>query len=332
VSRNINHCPGLLVTLAAVTFACGMASGQVLPKNKPIVTEVVPVAPAVTVSTQPVVPVVGETAQPLQATRAADMGLWFSGMANNGLTIADLANNSAFTNAGFRVSDQIVSINGQPVRTEAQFVQAVTSPTLGTQPVQTLVVRNGQQHTLTLSPTAVTQGIVTHDPLYQYGLVVDDSHPDHIVVRRVYPRTAAYYAGLREGDVITTFGGQRVTSISAFSQALNQANTAAIPMQITRSGITRDMRLEPVVVDSSVRTALKPNFDASTSGVIETRVQTPVPVPTVGGTVVTAPAPVLPVSPPITSVPAIAPPVVTPVPTPAPVVVPAVPTAPIVVP
>src|SRR5205814_6317045 len=75
-----------------------------------------------------------ETRQNIQATRAADMGVWFNGRANNGLVISDLANNGAFATAGFRAGDRIVSINGQPVSTENQFVQTLSGPNLGTQP------------------------------------------------------------------------------------------------------------------------------------------------------------------------------------------------------
>lgn len=280
------HTIRLLIVVAPVAIACS-ASAQVLPKNKTVVTEVPPAAvvtppavvapaapapaptvvapastvttpaPAVTITAPPAVAV--PVAQPLQVTRAADLGLWFSGMANDGLTISDLADTSIFTNAGFRVSDRILSINGQPIRTEAQFVEYMTSPTLGTPPVQVLIVRNGQEHLLTLSPAVINQGIVAHDPLYRYGLVIDDANPNQIVVQRVYPRTPAYYAGLRQGDVITTFGGQRVTSLSAFRQGLAQANVA-VPVQITRSGQLRDIRLEPVV-NQSVHTALRPTIE-----------------------------------------------------------------------
>lgn len=355
-----------LFAFVPVAIACSMAGAQILPKNRPIVEDVTPITPAapiapvvttapvvtatpavpaVTVAPRPGVAVVEPpVAQNIQATRAADLGLWFSGMANNGLTIADLANNSIFTNAGFRVSDQIISINGQPIRTEAQFVETLTSPVVGTQPVQILIVRNGQQHALTLSPSAINQGIVTHDPLYQYGLAIDDSNPNQIIVQRVYPRTPAYYAGLRPGDVITTFGGQRVTSLNAFTQGLSQANVA-IPMQITRSGQTRDLQLAPIAtVGSSVRTALRPNIEAGAASttVIEPRVQTtvtPLPAAVPGSTVITTPSSALPPALPSISTTPASPVITTPVPappvvtsTPPAVVVPAIPAAPLVVP
>src|SRR5689334_20335268 len=148
-----------------------------------------------------------ETRQNIQATRAADMGVWLNN-ANNGLVVSNLANNGAFATAGFRPGDQLVSINGQPIRTEEQFVQTLTGPNLGTQPVNFVVLRNGAQQTLTLQPTALTQGIVAADPFYPYGMIINSQNPNQIVVDRVFPRTAAYYAGLQQGDIITGLGGQ----------------------------------------------------------------------------------------------------------------------------
>jgi type II secretory pathway component PulC len=204
-----------------------------------------------------------ETRQNIQATRAADLGLWFNGRANEGLVISDIANNSVFSSAGFREGDRIVSVNGRPITTESQFMQYLTGPNLGTQPIQVVVFRNGQQQTLSLQPTALTQGIVAYDPLYQYGILVDDRSPNQLAIQRVYPRTPAYYAGLRQGDVITTFGGQPITSLDAFTQGLSQAS-GPLALQVTRAGQTRDIQLEPFVSSQdSVRTALRPNLDGN---------------------------------------------------------------------
>ena len=202
------------------------------------------------------------TRQNIQATRAADFGLWFNTRATNGLVISDLTNNGMFATAGFREGDQIVSINGQPVTTEAQFVQYLSGPNIGTQPVQIVVIRGGQQQTLVLQPNVLTEGVVAYDPLYQYGIVIDDSNPNQIVILRVFPRTPAYYAGLRTGDVITTVGGQRITSVNMLTQAFTNAD-AALPLQITRAGQTRDIQLDASgAANANVRTALRPDFDA----------------------------------------------------------------------
>ena len=46
-----------------------------------------------------------ETRQNIQATRAADMGVWLNN-SNNGLIVSDIANNGVFANAGFREGDR----------------------------------------------------------------------------------------------------------------------------------------------------------------------------------------------------------------------------------
>jgi membrane-associated protease RseP (regulator of RpoE activity) len=202
------------------------------------------------------------------------MGLWVNAR-NNGLVISDIAQNSAFSTAGFRAGDQLVSVNNQPITTEQQFVQYLNGPSLGTQPVQFVVLRNGQQQTLTLQPTALSQGIVNHDPLYQYGLVLNNQNPNQIVVQQVYPRTPAYYAGIRQGDVITTLGGQRIANVNAFTQGLAQAN-AAIPLQISRAGQMQSIQLDPIQANGqafandqinaggpAAHTALRPNLDGA---------------------------------------------------------------------
>jgi len=206
------------------------------------------------------------TRQNIQATRGADYGLWFGNQTNNGLIVNDIANNSVFSNVGLREGDRIVSINGQPVTSESQFVQYLNSPTLGTQPVQLAVLRNGQQTMLTLQPNMLTQGVVNHDPLYQYGLVLDNRNPNQIMVQQVYPRTPAYYAGIRQGDVITTLGGQNLANVNAFTQGLSQAN-GNLALGVTRAGQTRNLEMQALQAgDSTARTALRPNLDAAASG------------------------------------------------------------------
>src|SRR3954462_2815860 len=184
-----------------------------------------------------------ETRQNVQATRAADMGVWLNNT-NNGLVVSNLANNGVFANAGFRPGDQIVSLNGQPVANEAHFVQMLTGPNLGTQPINAVVLRNGAQQTLTLQPSAISQGIVAADPFYPYGMIINSQNPNQLVVDRVFPRTAAYYAGLQQGDIITGLSGQPVTNLNSFTQGLSNAN-AAIPLQVTRSGQTQSIQLDP---------------------------------------------------------------------------------------
>lgn len=87
--------------------------------------------------------------------RGADLGLQLANQPGAGLTVSGIANNGVFAGAGFRQGDRIVSINGAPITTEAQFLQALRTP--GSQGANILVFRNGQQQTLSIAPSALTQ-------------------------------------------------------------------------------------------------------------------------------------------------------------------------------
>lgn len=87
--------------------------------------------------------------------RGADLGVQLANQPGAGLTVSGIANNGVVARAGLRQGDRIVSINGTPITTEAQFLQALRTP--GSQGANILVFRNGQQQTLSLSPSALTQ-------------------------------------------------------------------------------------------------------------------------------------------------------------------------------
>jgi membrane-associated protease RseP (regulator of RpoE activity) len=179
-----------LATLTAGALLIPMASGQVLPKNRQGGGNAAP-GP---VPAQPAAPAAGETAgqtrregrqdaresraeaknagetrpqaretaretrqetrQNIQGTMPANLGVTFNNAAANGLVVSNLTTNSALATAGLRSGDQIVSLNGQPVTTQAQFYQYLTGPNLGTQQLPLIVMRNGQRQTLNLQPSA----------------------------------------------------------------------------------------------------------------------------------------------------------------------------------
>ena len=202
--------------------------------------------------------------------RAADLGLWFSGQAGaNGLIVGDVANQSALARAGFREGDRIVSINGQPATTEAQFVQMLMTPAAGNQPLSVVVARDGRQQPLSVQPSLVKQGIATFDPLYQAGLLLDERNPDRLVVARVFPRTPAFYAGLRPGDVIIKLNGAPITSLLSLNQALQGGAGSVLGLQVDRNGQVRQLNLGES--DNSIRTAMRPNYgtNGSTSGSLQ---------------------------------------------------------------
>jgi membrane-associated protease RseP (regulator of RpoE activity) len=186
--------------------------------------------------------------------RAADLGLWLTyPPGTTGLTVSDVADSSVFAQAGLLEGDRIVLVNGDPVTTEAQFVEVLSSPSLANQSVSITVARGSQRLKLLVPVSQLMQGIATRDPLYDAGLLIDDRDPNRLVVLRVFPRTPAYYAGLRTGDVLMTVSGRPIVSLNGFVQALDGGNVA---LEVARSGQPRQLTID--IADLPVRTALRP--------------------------------------------------------------------------
>jgi membrane-associated protease RseP (regulator of RpoE activity) len=211
---------------------------------------------------------VRQSATPLNsatpALRGPDLGIWLSSQPGaDGLAIADVSPDSPFARAGLREGDRIISVNRQPVTSDAQFVQMMLSPEF-TGPASIVVARGGARETITINPGLVSQSMVAYDPLYLYGLMLDERSPDRLIVQRVFPRTPAFYAGLRPGDVITTVNGQRISDLNALTQAL-QGAAGDLTLQITRGGQPRQLALEASGA-AALRTAMAPGRAAIGAG------------------------------------------------------------------
>src|SRR5262245_23543065 len=157
----------------------------------------------------------GQQAMHTQITRGADVGLWFERGHRNALVISDIANSGPITRFGFREGDQIMSVNGQRVSTEQQFINTLVSPQFANQRIPVVLWRNGQQVAIYVEPWLLTQNVrgAGHeqqaDQLEQFGIVLDDRYQAP-VVWKVTPRSPAYYAGLRGNDVIVAWNNQHV--------------------------------------------------------------------------------------------------------------------------
>src|SRR4029078_8604389 len=53
--------------------------------------------------------------------RSGDLGVWFQKM-TNGLAVSDMNKNGAISQSGLKEGDEIVSVNGQAVNNEREFV------------------------------------------------------------------------------------------------------------------------------------------------------------------------------------------------------------------
>jgi len=203
-----------------------------------------------------------------QDMRAADLGLWFnsSANANNGLVIADVATQGPIAKLGFQEGDQIVSVGGRAITRQADFLPFLYSANAAGGRVPIIISRGGQQQTIYMEP----QAFLTHansyqsDPLEPIGIVADDRVEGKAVVWRVMPRSAAFYAGLRNGDIVTSFNSQPVSTAAELSQLAAKAKAGPIALEVQRGDKTRQLQVDLQAPNAEVRSALRPNLDSDT--------------------------------------------------------------------
>ncbi len=89
-----------------------------------------------------------------------------------------------------------------------------------------IVLRDGREDVVYLEPTVFYADESYDDDYTYFGVVLDDRYPDRLIVLRVYPDSPAFIAGLREGDEITTFHGQRLKTCAISAGFFMESNRA----------------------------------------------------------------------------------------------------------
>jgi len=194
--------------------------------------------------------------------RSGDLGLFLRSM-TNGLTVTDVASSGAISQSGLKEGDEIISVNGHSVSNEREFVDQLFANQQANQPAQLVVKRNGQQTTLAIQTKAfVDEHLNSDDRLHDFGLILDQNDPNHVKVQAVMPRSPAFYAGVKSGDQITGFSGQRVTRLADFFKSLASATNSTAQMDVNRNNQQRQLEIEVPqhYQTQQPRTALRPNF------------------------------------------------------------------------
>jgi hypothetical protein len=138
----------------------------------------------------------------------------FGRATNRGLTIDTIENSSIFFRSGFRRGDIIVSLHGQPIRSDADFHRVFLLYPGKRVPV--IVLRNGREERIFIEVPreyAQTQRPIMNRPVggqAVLGVQFDVQARDAVVVRDVTPGSPAEQAGLQRGDVIVALNGAQV--------------------------------------------------------------------------------------------------------------------------
>jgi hypothetical protein len=162
-----------------------------------------------------------------------DLGITFGRVTERGLAVSDLAKTSMLFKAGLRPGDFIISVNGHRLARPDDFDQFVYGMN-NDERITVVVWRDGREEVVYLEPSIFYVDEVYDDDFAYFGVVFDDRYPDRLIVRRVYPDTPAFLAGLREGDVITTWHGERITNLADFGRILHRIEPGTVDFEYMR--------------------------------------------------------------------------------------------------
>lgn len=197
--------------------------------------------------------------------RSADIGLWFDTSARDGLVVSDVATTGTIAKLGFQEGDRIISVDGRRVTRDRDFVEHLFADDVRDQRVKVIVLREEQEQVIWVEPALLVEDYryVDNDPAEHFGVVVDDRYDDRIVVWKVIPQSPAYYAGIRAGDVLTTFRGQELATRDDFVRVVGDLKAGEVPVQVTRNDRVRDFRVDVPEFQARTerRTAVQPNVD-----------------------------------------------------------------------
>jgi hypothetical protein len=177
-----------------------------------------------------------------------DLGLTFGRATDRGLVIENISRSAVLADVGFHRNDVIVSVADHRVHSDREFIRWLFAEDLRNEPITIIVLRDDREVPIEVRPAEIIeQLVVVHDdfdPLMQFGVVLDDSADREIVVRRVIPDSPAFVAGIRAGDVITTFHGQRIAGPQQFVQVLETAQPGEVAVEVSRNRQTREFQVD----------------------------------------------------------------------------------------
>jgi len=159
--------------------------------------------------------------------------------ADKSVTVSNVTNDSVLANAGFRTGDHIVSVDGQNVVRQSDFVNYLfTQNSSGRIPV--VVMRDGSRSTIYVRPTTIIRDyerVVVDDhrnPIRDFGLVLDDRNDGRLIVDRVIRDTRADHAGIKVDDEILAVNDRDLDSRKELANLLEKYEGERIDMEVRR--------------------------------------------------------------------------------------------------
>jgi len=175
----------------------------------------------------------GVSGQTLNPALAKAFGLDF----HKGVLISSVEPDAAADQAGLRVGDVVVKVNGRAVEDTADLRNSLGLLRAGAD-VELSVIRDGKQHLISARVDAPAQQQFEGRKLHKLldGLVLGDIGEDSpffgkldgLLIVEVVPGSYTWRAGLRKGDIITSVNRQVVTNRDQVDAALKRVNNKVL--------------------------------------------------------------------------------------------------------
>lgn len=163
--------------------------------------------------------------------------------------------------AGLKEGDRIISFNGNDNPSwDVISGNALLSPG---RPLPMVVSRNGQQVSLTITPTTRTENgdaAGTLDFVPDYG-------GSPVVVVQVVADSPAADAGLKEDDRFLSIGGETVRSSAQVTEYIRNHDAQRIPMTVSRGGQTINLTSDERRVNGKLGVTVTEQFPLHAAGI-----------------------------------------------------------------
>jgi serine protease Do len=166
----------------------------------------------------------------------------------NGAIISQVEKRSPAEKAGLRTYDVIVSIDGKPVRDNAELRNVVANLNPGSKATLE-ILRDGKTHKIQVQVKEVAGDRTARESSSKttpnLGMDLQDLTPDlaqqlsterkyGVVVTRVYPGSRAEEAGLQEGDVLFEVNRKEIRSVDQFQDMIRQNTDSSVLLAVER--------------------------------------------------------------------------------------------------
>jgi S1-C subfamily serine protease len=178
--------------------------------------------------------------------RIGDLGVSFYNQ-GSGIVVEQIDPKSALAEYGFREQDRILSIGEHPIQDERDFVKYLFAESRKAGKIGVTVMHDDDRvEVIRVEPSVLLEDVEPgqNDPFHRLGITLGDRAGNSLRVAEVIPHTPAEMAGLRRGDVIIGFEGEKVKSADALADLVSEAPRGTYVVRVERDESERKLEVK----------------------------------------------------------------------------------------